>query len=83
VVQWFQPELAFLKLTSICGKSQTKENSELFYTNDSVLFDTQLVKTVDHCAECKDEKAAKNFNEYYVKSLPTPTPTAEETPTAQ
>jgi hypothetical protein len=83
VVQWIQPELAFLKLTSICGKSQAKENSELFYANDSVLFDTQQAKAVDHCAECKDEKAAKNFNDYYIQSLPTPTPTAEETPTAQ
>jgi hypothetical protein len=83
VVQWTQPYLAFLKLTSICGKDKEKENPELFYANDSVLFDTQQVKTVSECGECKDEKALRKFDEYYTKSLPTPTPTAEETPTSQ
>jgi hypothetical protein len=83
VVQWIQPDLVFLKLTSICGKNKEKENSDLFYVNDSVLFDSQQVKTVSHCSECKDEKALKKFNDYYTKSLPTPTPTAEETPTSQ
>jgi len=83
LVQWTQPYLAFFKLTSICGKNKEKENAELFYVNDSVLFDTQQVKTVAHCSNCKDEKSLKNFNNYYTKSLPTPTPTAEETPTTE
>jgi hypothetical protein len=83
LVQWTQPDLAFFKLTSICGKSKDKENPVLFYANDSVLFDTQQAKTVSECSECKDESALKNFNKYYIKSLPTPTPTAEETPTSE
>jgi len=83
LVQWTQPYLAFFKLTSICGKDKEKENSQLFYVNDSVLFDTLQVKTVAHCSDCKDEKSLKNFDNYYIKSLPTPTPTAEETPTTE
>lgn len=83
LVQWTQPYLAFFKLTSICGKSKEKENHDLFYANDSVLFDTQQVKSVSHCSECKDESALKKFDKYYNKSLPTPTPTAEETPTSE
>lgn len=83
LVDWVQPNLAFFRLTSICGKSKTKENPELFYVNDTVLFDTELVKTVDDCDDCKDSKAIDRFNDYYRKSLPTPTPTAEETPTSE
>jgi hypothetical protein len=83
LVQWTQPYLAFFKLTSICGKNKEKENHELFYANDSVLFDTQQVKSVSECSECKDESALKKFSNYYNKSLPTPTPTAEETPTSE
>jgi hypothetical protein len=83
LVQWTQPNLAFFKLTSVCGKNKEKENSELFYANDSVLFDTDQVKTVSHCADCKDEKSVGKFNDYYQRSLPTPTPTVEETPSAE
>ncbi len=83
LVHWVQPHLAFFRLTTVCGKSKTKENSELFYVKDTVLFDTELVKTVDDCGDCKNEKAIDRFNDYYRKSLPTPTPTAEETPTNQ
>jgi hypothetical protein len=83
LVQWTQPYLAFFKLTSICGKDKEKENHDLFYANDSVLFDTQQVKTVSDCSNCNDEKALKKFDEYYIKSLPTPTPTPEETPTTE
>lgn len=83
LVQWTQPYLAFFKLTSICGKNKQKENPELFYADDSVLFDTEQVKSVSNCSDCKDEGALKKFDKYYNKSLPTPTPTPEETPTSE
>ena len=83
VVSWTQPNLAFLKLTSICGKDKDEENSKLFYLSDSVLFDTKLGKTVSDCMDCKDDGALKKFNKYYLSTLPTPTPVPEDTPTAQ
>jgi hypothetical protein len=83
VVHWTQPNLVFLKLTSICGKNKEKENTELFYANDSVLFDTQQVKAVTHCDDCSDKASLKKFDSYYIKSIPTPTPTPEETPTTE
>lgn len=81
VVDWVEPNLAFLKLTSVCGKHKDKENNKLFYSVDSVLFDSVQQKVVSDCMECKDEKAAKKFHKYYLSTIPTPTPTPEETPT--
>lgn len=83
LVKWVKPHLAFLKLTSICGKDNDQENKKLFYERDSVLFDTTLGQVVSHCLECKDDGATKKFEKYYLSTIPTPTPTPEETPTAQ
>jgi len=81
LLKWTKPHLAFLKLTSICGKSKEKENNKLFYLTDSVLFDTLQAKVVSHCRDCKDEKSLKTFDKYFISTIPTPTPTPEETPT--
>jgi len=81
VVTWTKPTLAFLKLTSLCGKNKDKENNKQFFLADSVLFDTLKAKVVTQCMDCKDEKSLKVFEKYYQKSIPTPTPTPEETPT--
>lgn len=82
LVKWTKPHLAFFRLTSDCAKTNLL-NEPRFYQSDSVLFDTEKGNTVDDCMECKDEKSVKVFDKYYLKSLPTPTPTPEETPTAQ
>ncbi len=79
--KWTQPNLAFFRLTSTCGKKTDKINDSFFYQNDSVLFDTEKAEVVEDCMGCKDDKSVKTFDKYYVKSLPTPTPTPEETPT--
>jgi hypothetical protein len=83
VVQYIEPTLVFIKLTSICGKHKEKENAKLFYSSDSVLFDTVKQKIVSNCMECKDEKSLKKFNKYYLSTIPTPTPVPEETPTTE
>jgi hypothetical protein len=83
LVTWTKPYLAFLKLTSICGKDKTKENPKLFYSSDSVLYDTQKEMVVSDCGDCKDEKSLKKFDKYFIASIPTPTPTPEETPVTQ
>ena len=83
LVQWTRPHLAFFHLTSVCGKSKEEMNNKLFEQKDSVLFDTELGQVVDDCMDCKDEKSIGVFDKYYVKSLPTPTPTPEETPVNQ
>lgn len=83
LVKWTKPNLAFFRLTTTCGKNKEKLNDELFYQTDSVLFDTEKGKTVDDCMGCKDDKSVKVFDKYYIKSIPTPTPTPEETPVAQ
>ena len=82
LLNWTKPHLAFLKLTSICGKKKVVENEKLFYLTDSVLFDTLKAKVVSHCRDCKDEKSLKSFDKYFISTIPTPTPTPEETPTA-
>jgi hypothetical protein len=82
-VQWTKPHLAFLKLTSVCGKSREMANEGHFFLRDSVLFDTLEGRTVLHCLDCKDEVALLKFELHFLKSLPTPTPTPEETPTMQ
>jgi hypothetical protein len=83
LVKWTKPHLAFFRLTSICGKERDKENNKLFYLTDSVLFDVLKVMAVSECMDCKDEKALKSFDKYFISTIPTPTPTPEETPTAQ
>ncbi len=83
LIKWTKPYLAFIKLTSICGKNREKENNNLFYLTDSILFDTLKVKVVSECMDCKDEKSLKTFDKYFMSSIPTPTPIPEETPTAQ
>lgn len=80
---WTEPHLAFLKLISYCGKSREKLNDKHFDEEVSVLFDTDQGKVVSHCINCKDKSAYNKFEKYYIKSIPTPTPTPEETPTAQ
>lgn len=83
VVKWTKPHLAFLRLTSICGKNRKEENNKLFYLKDSVLFDALKGVVVSECMDCDEEKASKVFDKYFIQSIPTPTPTPEETPTAQ
>jgi hypothetical protein len=83
LVKWTKPHLAFLKLTSACGKNNTEENSKLFKLTDSVLFDTLQARVVSHCMDCKDEESLKDFNKYFISTIPTATPTPEETPTTQ
>lgn len=83
LVKWTKPNMAFFRLTSTCGKNKEKLNDNFFYQTDSVLFDTEKDKTVDDCMGCKDDKSVNVFDKYYLKSLPTPTPTPEETPVAQ
>ncbi len=83
VVKWTKPNMAFIQLTSICGKDRDKENNKLFYLRDSVLFDTLQAKVVSECMDCKEEKATKIFDKFYLTTIPTPTPTPEETPTTQ
>ena len=83
LVKWTKPNLAFFRLTATCGKNKEKLNESLFYQMDSVLFDTEKAAVVDDCMGCKDEKSVKDFDKYYLKSIPTPTPTPEETPVAQ
>jgi hypothetical protein len=83
VVKWTKPNLAFLKLTSVCGKDRTKANEKFFTLTDSILFDALKAKVVDHCMDCKDEKSLKMFDKYFISTIPTATPTPEETPTNQ
>lgn len=80
VVKWTKPYLAFFKLISICGKDKETENKKLFYSSDSVLYDTQKEMVVSDCGDCKDEKSLKKFDKYFITTIPTPTPTPEETP---
>ncbi len=81
LVKWTKPHLAFFKLTSVCGKKKEVENNKLFYLTDSVLFDAVKAQVVSDCRDCKDEKSLKVFNKYFISTIPTPTPTPEETPT--
>ena len=81
LLKWTKPNLAFLKLTTICGKKKEVENAKLFNMTDSVLFDTLKAQVVSHCRDCKDEKTLKAFDKYFISTIPTPTPTPEETPT--
>jgi len=83
LIQWTKPYLAFLKLTSLCGADKDKANDKHFLEKASVLFDTDKGEVVSNCVNCKDEKSLKVFDKYFIKSIPTPTPTPEETPTAQ
>jgi hypothetical protein len=83
LVKWTKPHLAFLKLTSTCGKHRNKENSRLFFVTDSVLFDAKKGIVASHCIDCKEKKAEKRFDKYFKSTLPTPTPTPEETPVIQ
>ena len=83
LIQWIKPYLAFIKLTSICGASKEQINNKLFYEKASVLFDTDKGQVVSNCVNCKDPKSLKVFDKYYISTIPTPTPTPEETPTAQ
>lgn len=83
LIKWTKPSMAFFRLTTTCGKDKEKINDSLFYQTDSVLFDTEKDKVVDDCMGCKDDKSVKVFDKFYVKSIPTPTPTPEETPTNQ
>jgi hypothetical protein len=83
VIQWIKPHLAFLKLTSTCGKEKEKLNKDFFYLTDSVLYDTKKEEVVSHCIDCKNEKSVKVFEKFFKKTQVTPTPTPEETPTAQ
>ena len=83
LVKWTKPHLAFLKLTSTCGKKPHTENRRLFFVTDSVLFDCRKGKVVRHCIDCKEKKAEKKFDKYFKSTLPTPTPTPEETPVVQ
>lgn len=82
-VKWTEPHLAFLKLTSVCGKNRGKENEKLFFMRDSILFDTIQYKVVQHCMDCEDHQASRQFQDYFTGTIPTPTPTPEETPTVQ
>ncbi|HVZ79410.1 MAG TPA: hypothetical protein VHE12_01265 [bacterium] len=83
VAGWTKPYLAFLKLVSFCGKSREHLNDKHFNEEVSVLFDTEKAEVVSHCVNCKDKSAYKKFDKYFIKSIPTPTPTPEETPVAQ
>jgi hypothetical protein len=81
--QWTKPHLAFLKLTTLCGKHRGRSNEELFPYTDSVLFDTEKGGIVERCMDCEEKKALKVFEKYFRTTLPTPTPTPEETPVIQ
>jgi len=83
VVRWTKPHLAFLRLTSVCGKKKGVSNEKLFPVTDSILFEAQKASVAKHCLECKVEKADKAFEKYFRSTLPTPTPTPEETPVVQ
>jgi hypothetical protein len=81
--KWVKPNLAFFKLTSVCGGSRKKENKSLFYQEASVLFDTDKDKVASNCLNCGEKDSLKKFNRYYLSTLPTATPTPEETPVNQ
>ncbi len=83
LADWFKPHLAFLKIQTDCGKNKDKENNSLFEINDSVLYDTIKQKVVSNCSDCKDSDSVKKFEKYFQKISVTPTPTPDETPTAQ
>ena len=83
VVQWLKPHLAILKVTTDCGKKTEEENRSLFTVSDTVLYDTVKQIVIRDCSDCKDANSAKQFEKFYEKSQVTPTPTPEETPTAQ
>lgn len=82
LVQWVPPYYAFLKLQTLYGTDRTKESKWLKSLADSVFFDLRKQKTVDHCINCGDASALKKFDRYYQSTIPTPTPTPEETPTS-
>jgi hypothetical protein len=83
IVRWTKPHLAFVKLTSACGKKKGIANEKLFPLTDSILFEAKKVTVASHCLECETEKAEKRFEKYFRSTIPTPTPTPEETPVAQ
>lgn len=83
LVQWTKPDLAFFRLTSTCHKNKERADVNVFFQKDSVLFDTVKGKVVSDCMGCKDDNSVKVFDKYYLKTIPTPTPTPEETPVAQ
>jgi len=84
LLKWVKPHLAFFQLTSVCGKNKEKSNESFFSWNESVLFDTIQGKAVMGLDNTYSEEAAtKKFEQYYISSMPTPTPTVEETPVAQ
>jgi hypothetical protein len=82
-VQWIKPHLAFLKVATDCGKNTDRENNHLFTVSDSVLYDTVKQKVVSDCSDCDDPDSTKKFEKYFMKIQVTPTPTPDETPTAQ
>ncbi len=83
LVEWVKPHLAFLKITTDCGKKKNQENAKLFEVTDSVLYDTVKQAVVSDCSDCKDPDSEKKFEKFFEKSQVTPTPTPDETPTAQ
>ena len=83
LVDWFKPHLAFLKVVTDCGNNKDTENNRLFEISDSVLYDTVKQKVVSDCSDCKDPDSLKKFDKYFLKIQVTPTPTPDETPTAQ
>jgi hypothetical protein len=84
LVKWVKPHLAFFKLDSICGKDKKKINEDLFHWSESILFDTNQGKAVMGCDNSyTEETATQKFEQYYLSTIPTPTPTPEETPVAQ
>jgi hypothetical protein len=83
LVQWVRPHLAFLKVTTACGKKKDEENKSLFAVSDSLLYDTVKQIVVSDCSDCKDPESANKFEKFLIKTQVTPTPTPEETPTAQ
>jgi hypothetical protein len=83
VVRWTKPHLAFLRVSSACGKKKGISNEKLFPLADSILFEARQVAVVSHCLDCEAAKAEKKFEKYFRTTIPTPTPTPEETPVAQ
>jgi hypothetical protein len=83
LMEWFKPHLAFLKVETECGKDPEKENNSHFLASDSILYDTVKQKIVSDCSDCKDPDSVKKYEKYFQKTQVTPTPTPDETPTAQ
>ena len=83
LLEWLKPDLAVFKLSSICGKDQPIPNEKYSDFNYTVLFDTTQGAVVSDCLDCKDEKASKKFYKYWQSTQVTPTPTPDETPSAE